>query len=73
MSIEVNKIFKKLIGYAFQAAVMSCFFIALELIFYFMQGYEDATLSRLIYPVVFSVPLGFFLTAIFSLFPRKVM
>ena len=72
MSIEANKIFKKLIGYAFQAAVMSCFFIALELIFYFMQGYEDATLSRLIYPVVFSVPLGFFLTAIFSLFPRKV-
>ncbi|MBQ8626244.1 MAG: LTA synthase family protein [Agathobacter sp.] len=69
MSTSANKYIKKLAGYLFQASMLSCFYIVVELLFHFMQGFEISL--RLIYPVVFCLPLGFLLTAIFSLFPRK--
>ena len=49
--------------------MLSFFYIVLELLFHFMQGFEFSL--RLIYPVVFCLPLGFLLTAFFSWFPRK--
>ncbi len=70
MNVSIKKMMKKGILFLLQAAVMSCFFIALELIFHFLQELEVS--SRLMYPIVFSIPLGFFLTAIFSFFPRVV-
>lgn len=60
----------KVIGYLLQASILSCFYITLELLFHFIQGFDLSL--RLIYPIVFCLPLGFLLTAIFSLFPRKV-
>ena len=70
MNASTKKTLKKIIGFLLQGAVMSCFYIALELLFHFIQELEVS--SRLLYPIVFSLPLGFILTAIFSFFPRKV-
>ncbi|MGN1157881.1 MAG: LTA synthase family protein [Agathobacter sp.] len=70
MSTSTKKAMKKIIGFLLQGSVMSCFYIAMELLFHFMQELEVS--SRLIYPIIFSLPLGFLLTAIFSFFPRKV-
>ena len=70
MNASTKKIIKKIVGFLLQGAVMSCFYIALELLFHFMQELEVS--SRIMYPILFSIPLGYFLTAIFSFFPRKV-
>ena len=70
MNTSTKKMIKKIVGFLLQGAVMSCFYIALELLFHFMQELEVS--SRILYPIVFSVPLGFILTALFSFFPRKV-
>ena len=70
MNTSTKKILKKLIGFMLQGAVLSSYFIALELIFHFMQELEVS--QRIMYPILFSVPLGYFLTALFSFFPRKV-
>ncbi len=61
---------KKWKSYLLEAAILSCFFITLEVLFHFLQGFELSI--RLIYPVVFGIPLSFLFAAIFSLFPRKV-
>lgn len=57
-------------GYFIQASILSIYYIVLELIFHFMQGFEIT--SRIMYPIVFCLPLGFFIAAVHSLFPRKV-
>lgn len=61
---------KKWGSFFLQTAILSGFFIVLELLFHFLQGFELSL--RLIYPVIFCIPLGFLFTAIFSLFPQKV-
>ncbi len=61
---------KDLMKYVLQAGFLSGFYIALELLFHFLQDFELSI--RLIYPIVFCLPLGFLLTAIFSFFPGKV-
>ena len=55
--------------YLLQASVLSGFYILLELSFHLIQGLEVS--QRLMYPIVFCFPLGFFLTAIWGLFPKK--
>lgn len=66
-TFQMNR--KKLLSFFLQASILSCFYIALELLFHFLQNFELST--RLIYPVIFCLPLGFLLAAIFSFFPRK--
>lgn len=51
-----------------QWGMMSGFLIALELWFHFSQGMEASV--RLIYPIVFSIPLGLFFTALFCMLPK---
>ncbi len=61
---------KRMPSLLLQALVMSGYFIVLELLFHFMQGFELS--HRIIYPVIFCIPLGMFFTAVNSLFPKKV-
>ncbi|MBQ9119428.1 MAG: sulfatase-like hydrolase/transferase [Lachnospiraceae bacterium] len=53
-----------------QAGLISLFFILLELLFHFMEGLEVS--GRIWYPILFSIPLGFLVTAIASFFPKPV-
>ena len=55
MNTSTKKILKKIIGFMLQGAVLSSYFIALELIFHFMQELEVS--QRIMYPILFSVPL----------------
>lgn len=53
-----------------QAMLMTCFYLVLELLFHFSEGFGIS--ARLIYPMIFCLPVGFILTSIFSLFPKVV-
>ncbi len=61
---------KEWLNFLLQAGMLSGFYVVLELLFHFLQGFGLST--RLLYPIIFCLPLGFLFTAIFSLFPRKV-
>ena len=70
MKEKIIDYLKQTKGYFIQAGILSAYFIILELIFHYMQGFEVN--SRIIYPIVFCLPLGFLIAAINILFPRKV-
>ncbi len=52
----------------YQSLLLSGYFITLELCFHFVEQLE--TSLRLLYPVLFSLPAAFLLSALFSLFPK---
>lgn len=68
--IKIKELFGKVKSYFWQGILMSGFFVILELAFHIMQKMEIS--GRIIYPIGFSVTLGFFLAALFSFFPGKV-
>ena len=68
--IKIKELFGKDKSYFWQGILMSGFFVILELAFHIMQKMEIS--GRIIYPIGFSITLGFFLAALFSFFPGKV-
>lgn len=65
-----RKHFAKWKQMAFQALLFSAFFALLEVFFHITEELDIT--ARLLYPVLFSLPLGCFFTGIYSFFSEKV-
>lgn len=72
MSVQMfcRKHFRRWKSMLIQSLLFSAFFAFLELFFHVTEALDFT--SRFVYPILFSLPLGFFFTAIYSFFSEKV-
>ncbi len=70
VGLFVRRHFRKWKQVLLQALLFSVFFAFLELFFHISERLEFS--SRFVYPIIFSIPLGFFFAGLYSFFSTKV-